>query len=105
MGTLDELLERFTPEERDEIEGLTATWVALTELNRLREEQHISQRQMAGMLGVSQSRISRLERAEDLHLSTLRRYVETLGGRLRVEAVFPGDRVVRLSAPVRGASN
>ena len=98
MGTLDELLQRLTPEERAEIDELTATWVALTELNRLREDQHISQRQMADMLGVSQSRISRLERAEDLHLSTLRRYVETLGGRLRVEAVFPDDRVVRLSA-------
>ncbi len=48
-------------------------------------------------LGVTQANISRIEHEEDLYLSTLRSYVEALGGRLEVNAVF-ADGVVSLVA-------
>ena len=43
---------------------------------------------MAGGLGISQANVARIEHEEDLYLSTLRSYVEALGGRLEVNAAF-----------------
>lgn len=37
--------------------------------------------------------MSKLERREDLYLSTLRGYVEALGGKLELAAVFPDGRI------------
>jgi DNA-directed RNA polymerase specialized sigma subunit len=46
---------------------------------------------------MSQSEVSRLERRSDFRLSTLRKYVEALGGELEISAVL-GDKRVRLRA-------
>jgi hypothetical protein len=43
---------------------------------------------VAGGLGISQANVTRIEHEEDLYLSTLRSYVEALGGRLEVNAAF-----------------
>ena len=59
----------------------------------------VTQSEVAGILDVSQGNVSRIERGEDLYLSTLQRYVAALGGRLVVEAVFPGLRVNLLNGP------
>jgi len=40
-------------------------------------------------LGVGQDTISRIERRSDMLLSTLRRYVEAMGGKLQLVAEFP----------------
>ena len=48
-----------------------------------------TQKQMAQTLGVRQDTISRLENRSDMLLSTLRRYVEGMGGTLELVAQFP----------------
>lgn len=60
---------------------------------------------MADALAIEAARtssptVSRIEREEDVYLSTLRRYVAALGGELEINAVFP-DRTVSLVAPRR----
>lgn len=65
--------------------------VALTEL---RESRAVTQKQLAGALEVSQPNISRIEHEDDLFLSTLRSYVEALGGRLELRAVFADETLV-----------
>lgn len=65
-------------------------------LAEAREQRNVTQKEIAEMLGVTQANVSRIEREEDVYLSTLRRYVEALGGRLEVSAVFP-DKTVSLS--------
>jgi transcriptional regulator with XRE-family HTH domain len=67
-------------------------------LAELREALDTTQAQLAGLLDVSQENVSRIERERDVRLSTLRRYVEALGGRLEVRAVFD-DGSVELVAP------
>lgn len=57
-------------------------------LYELRRALEISQEDLAAELEVSQSAISQLERAGDLKLSTLRKYLEKLGARLELVAVF-----------------
>lgn len=59
----------------------------LAELRSMRE---ITQAAIATQLGMAQPNVSRLERQDDVLLSTLRAYVEGLGGRLELHAVF-GD--------------
>ena len=46
----------------------------------------LTQTQMAEMLGMTQGDVSKLERRENLHLTTLCRFIEATGGRLRISA-------------------
>lgn len=91
------------PERRTRIEAETAAILAANRLARLRERAGLTQTDVARILGITQSRVSRLERAEDLNLSTLERYVAALGGELRVDARI-GDEVIELGAPEPAAS-
>jgi transcriptional regulator with XRE-family HTH domain len=62
-------------------------------LAELRERRGVTQVELARRLGTAQSGVSRIEHRDDVYLSTLREYVEALGGRLEVSAVFEGERV------------
>jgi DNA-binding transcriptional regulator YiaG len=62
-------------------------------LGEIREHRNLSQADLANVLGTSQARVSQLENQTDLYLSTLKRYVEALGGELEVTAVFDGERI------------
>ena len=84
------------PGAREEIDAIKRAMEDVLRLAELRHELHITQEELARALDVSQSNIPRIERAEDLYLSTLRSYVEALGGRLEVNAVFP-ERTVSLT--------
>ena len=62
-------------------------------LAELRQSRHVTQVQLAETLGISQGNVSRLEARSDVYLSTLRSYVEALGGHLEIAAVFDDERV------------
>lgn len=62
------------------------------ELRELRSEAGLTQVELAERLGRSQGAVSELERRDDVYLSTLREYVEALGGHLEVAAVFDDER-------------
>lgn len=53
-------------------------------LATLRRQLGFTQAKLAGRVGMSQSDLSKFERRRDVRLSTLRAYVEALGGRLRI---------------------
>jgi transcriptional regulator with XRE-family HTH domain len=63
----------------------------------LRDRKGVSQQSLAATLAVSQANVSRIEHEDDVYLSTLRRYVEALGGQLEVTATF-GDETEPLTA-------
>jgi DNA-binding XRE family transcriptional regulator len=62
-------------------------------LAQLRQARHLTQVQLAETLGISQGNVSRLESRNDIYLSTLRGYVEALGGHLEIAAVFDDQRL------------
>lgn len=66
-------------------------------LSTLRAAAGVTQSDVAQITGIDQGDISRLERRatfDDVQVSTLRRYLEAVGGRLELLAVFPrGHRV------------
>jgi predicted transcriptional regulator len=64
-------------------------------LQRLREHQRVTQQELADALGVAQSNISRIEHEDDPQISTVRKFVEALGGELVVQAKI-GDETIDL---------
>lgn len=69
----------------------------------LRESQGTTQVELAHRLGMNQGNVSRLERRDDLYLSTLRDYVRALGGELELVVRFPSGDEVRIE-PKRALS-
>jgi transcriptional regulator with XRE-family HTH domain len=55
-----------------------------------------TQAELAAALGVKQPTISEMEQQDDMYISTLRRIVEALGGKLDIIVTFPGHQDVSL---------
>ena len=60
-------------------------------LYELRHAEAVSQAELAGRLDVTQGAACKLEHADDVRLSTLRRYLDALGARLGLVAVFDDE--------------
>ena len=86
---------RLSAKKVDAIERRAKKEVLLLTLRELREVSGKTQTEVSKVAEMTQGELSRAERREDHLLSTLRRYIEALGGELEIEAVF-GDRRVRL---------
>jgi hypothetical protein len=81
--TLAEMKARLAPERRAEVERQAAEITARVKgLNALRMARASTQVALADRLHVSQASVAKLERRTDIHLSTLRQYIEALGGHL-----------------------
>jgi len=74
----------------------TKSLLAEMHLNELRRARELSQQALAERLGTTQPEVSRIESRTDMYLSTLRRFVEAMGGDLVIVAEFP-DGAVRIS--------
>lgn len=62
-------------------------------LSEIRAKRELTQNDVAKILETSQANVSRIERQDDLYLSTLAHYVEALGGTLKVAAIFDDEEV------------
>jgi predicted transcriptional regulator len=80
-----ETIEKITHRAEAEIEQAT--------LAELRQGLAVTQVDLAAAAEMTQSELSRLESRSDHRISTLRRYVEALGGKLEITAVFRKRRV------------
>lgn len=63
-------------------------------LGELRQGRKVTQKELAKALGMSQANVSRIEREEDVLLSTLEKYAAALGGRLEIHVRFDDDEYV-----------
>lgn len=62
-------------------------------LQQLRNAREMTQARLAEVLEMDQGNISKLEKRTDMYLSTLRSYIEAMGGVLEIRAVFPDGEV------------
>jgi transcriptional regulator with XRE-family HTH domain len=62
-------------------------------LTALREQAGLSQRELAERLGVKQPRVAAIEKARNVTIDVLERYVEALGGKLQVTVVKGNRRI------------
>ena len=65
-------------------------------LHELRRARELSQARLAELLETTQGEISKIEHRTDVYLSTLRSYIQAMGGELEIIARFP-DGAVRVS--------
>ena len=91
---LDDVLNDLPPKRRAKVNARAAEVATLRDL-RIAASQ--TQEDMAQALGVGQDTISRLEQRSDMLLSTMRRYVEAMGGRLDLIATFPNRPSVKVA--------
>lgn len=87
--------ELFTPQEIAEATEYARREIVEMNLRELRQVVGKTQEELAAAAAMGQSELSRAERRDDHLLSTLRRYVEGLGGELEIVARF-GNRSVKL---------
>ena len=86
-------MKGLCPARRKKIEARTATLIAEEmSLRDLRQALTLTQERIAESLGIGQDGVSRLEKRSDLLLSTLRTYVEAMGGQLSLYRRFPRPR-------------
>ena len=96
--SLEEVMRSLSPERRTRIEARAAVLLAEEmSLQELRRARKLTQVRMAKKLKVGQESISRLEKRTDLHISTLRHYVEAMGGSLSLVARFPDREPIELT--------
>ena len=95
--SLEEILHQMPEEERAEVfrraEEIRQE-IKLREMRRLRK---MTQARLSKKLKIGQEGVSRIEKRTDLYLSTLRNYVEGLGGKLSLIVEFPDRAPVVLS--------
>jgi DNA-binding XRE family transcriptional regulator len=98
MKTLDQKIKELGPARRKKVEDRAAQLLAEEmSLRELRRAHKLTQERIAETLGIGQDQVSRLEQRSDLLISTLRSYVEAMGGRLTLIAEFPDHKPVVLS--------
>jgi DNA-binding XRE family transcriptional regulator len=88
--SLEEMLAELPTERRERIEQRAAELIAeemnLREVRRLRK---LTQARLSKKLKIGQEGVSRIEKRSDLYISTLRGYVEGVGGKLKLVVELP----------------
>ena len=90
---ISELTKTFTPERRQRINDLKHKLLADMPLHELRRARALTQMELAKTLNVNQPAVAKLEQRADIYVSSLRSYIEAVGGRLRIVAEFPEGEV------------
>ena len=88
-----ELTKDFTPERRRRIQAMKDKLLADMPLHELRRARALTQQDLAETLKVNQPAVAKLEQRADMYVSSLRSYVEAVGGRLKIIAEFPEGEV------------
>jgi transcriptional regulator with XRE-family HTH domain len=102
VRNLEQVLAKLPPKRREKVERRAAE---LATLKDLRQTVKRTQEELASALGVGQDTISRLEQRSDMLISTLKRYIEAMGGQLDLIARFPNRPPVmidRIAEPAPG---
>ena len=95
---VDDIIRKRNPRRRKKVEARAARLIAeeMT-LRQLRQACRLTQQKVARSLRIGQEGVSKIERRSDLLISTLREYVQAIGGRLSLVVEFPDREPVILS--------
>ncbi|NJR17795.1 MAG: helix-turn-helix transcriptional regulator [Calothrix sp. CSU_2_0] len=89
-----ELRAKMTPEQKAESDIQAKIILLHLTLAELRESLARTQSDVANDMGVGQSALSKIEHQDDIQVSTLSRYIKSLGGNLKIIASFPDEEIV-----------
>jgi len=91
-----DLVKAMPVESQHRIAARVKQTLEAMSLDEIRRARQMTQIKLAEELGVNQGEVSKIEHRTDIYLSTLASYVEGLGGKLEIRAVFP-DREMRIT--------
>jgi transcriptional regulator with XRE-family HTH domain len=75
-------------------------------LYQLREARSLTQVNLAKVLNINQGAVSKMEKRTDMYVSTLRNFIQAMGGQLQVKAIFPeGEIQIEQFENVAGSQN
>lgn len=88
--TLDQMLATEKPEVVAKAQKAATEMLLNIHLAELRDRMNLTQGEIAASLGVRQPTVSEMEKpGRDLKLSSIKRYVEASGGKLRLDVELP----------------
>lgn len=98
MGrTLDQVIAELPSERRERVEARYQELKHEVEgLRELREITGKAQLEIAAALNIKQPSVSKIEKQTDMYLSTLRNYIEAIGGELELVVKLPQRPPIRL---------
>lgn len=94
MKNFNELRAKMSPEALAKAAARKEELIRNLPLDELRAARRFTQQQLAETLEIDQSAVSKLERRTDMYITTLRKFVEAMGGSLEIYANFPDGRVL-----------
>ncbi|MCY3733373.1 MAG: XRE family transcriptional regulator, partial [Chloroflexi bacterium] len=83
----------FSPERRKRIDEEKSRLLREMRLHELRRARELTQQELAERLRVNQPAVAKMEQRADVYVSSLRHYIEAVGGRLKVVAESPEGEV------------
>jgi hypothetical protein len=93
MRNFKELRNNLSPAARKRVEKRVSAAMKLMPLAQIRKARKLTQVALAERLNVEQAAISKIESRSDLYLSTLREYIQGMGGNLELRADFPDGSI------------
>ena len=87
------LRAKMTPERREANRIAAKEMIDAMPLEELRTARNITQTHLASLLRITQASVSKMEKRTDMYVSTLRSFVQAMGGELEIRAVFPEGTV------------
>ena len=93
----------MSPESRARSEATAERLIREMALDELRAARALTQEHLSTLLGVQQSAISKLERRADMYVSTLRHFIEAMGGQRNPSRVSRRRRAHHSISDTRGA--
>lgn len=93
MKSWVKIREEMPAESRTRMDERLKEALVTMPLDKMRKARSLTQTAVAERLQVDQGSVSKLEGRTDMYLSTLREYVEALGGTLELRADFPDGSI------------
>jgi DNA-binding XRE family transcriptional regulator len=89
------LRAQMRPESQREVQARVKR--TLRHLDEIRKARGMTQVTLASSMGVTQAQITKVEHQADLYVSTLRRFIEAMGGELELVARFPDGEAMAMT--------
>lgn len=89
LKKFSELRDSLPADVRANARAKTDAFRLSMRLEEVRKARRMTQKTLAKNLGMTQPSLSKMEKQDDLHIRTLRKFVEAMGGRLDISVTFP----------------
>jgi DNA-binding XRE family transcriptional regulator len=87
------LKKKLSPESLARVNTRIETALREMPLAELRQARQLTQEKIAQNLKIKQASVSKMETQTDMYISTMRKYVEAMGGELEIIAKFPEGNI------------